>query len=96
MKDELADRLMRLTALVENDECHWNMDGPSECDCVDVLVSDLSAVLQALRSQPSVEAIRMVLFQCLSLDIMGEEYRIVGEEEAARQINSMYEGKGNE
>jgi hypothetical protein len=43
-------RLNRLRALVENDECHWNMDGPPESDCVDVLVSDLRAVLSLIQA----------------------------------------------
>jgi hypothetical protein len=43
--DDMEGRIKRLAALVENDECHWNMDGPPESDCVDVLVSDLRALL---------------------------------------------------
>jgi hypothetical protein len=47
MTDDMKGRIKRLAALVENDECHWNMGGPpeSESDCVDVLVSDLRALL---------------------------------------------------
>jgi hypothetical protein len=43
--DDMDGRIKQLAALVENDECHWNMDGPPESDCVDVLVSDLRALL---------------------------------------------------
>jgi len=43
--DDMEGRIKRLIALVENDECHWNLDGPPQSDCVDVLVSDLRALL---------------------------------------------------
>lgn len=48
---DLRERVARIKALVENDECHWNMDGPPESDCVDVLVSDLRAILSLIQSE---------------------------------------------
>ena len=45
---------------------------------------------QALRSQPSVEEVARVI--AMTIDV--EDGVVTGFNEAARQINSMYEGKG--
>ncbi len=50
---ELAASIERLTKLVENEDAHWNLVGPSSYDCVDVLVSDLRTILQALAVIPT-------------------------------------------
>lgn len=40
----------RLSALASDEECHWNLAGPADQDCVDVSVADLRTALDRIKA----------------------------------------------